>query len=56
MHRGGSYIQDGKKRPVRQAGTEDHPEGNRPRATDGRPLDQDVPRTPAKGGPAKAKK
>lgn len=47
---GGSYeIRDGKRVLVER--TEDHPEGNRPRAADGRPIDAATGAEPAPAAP-----
>lgn len=39
MNHGGSFKRGKDGKPVRVAGTEDHPEGNRPRDAQGKPLD-----------------
>lgn len=40
MRRGGSYKAEKGQKPKRVDGTEPHPEGNRARAADGTPLDE----------------
>lgn len=44
MRQGGSYIKKkGAKKAVLKERTKQHPEGNRPRAADGTPLDGSAP-------------
>jgi len=43
MKEGGSYIKDKGKKPRLVERTKDHPEGNRPRDPEGKPLDVPPP-------------